>query len=534
MKKKFNTTGLCVPDMHYMADISRQISEIRLLVDEGCYFTINRARQYGKTTTLAALAKILSDDYLVINLDFQAFGSSSFENENKFSLAFASCFLDELDTDKIQSQGITALKELSSIIIANNNTLGLMQLFKYLRTICIFSKKPVVLIADEVDSAADSQAFIDFLSQLRYYYLKKIKDGTAVFQSVILASVYNIKNLKSKIRPDEKHTSNSPWNIATDFNTDMAFNIKEIMGMIEEYDTDCHIGMDICEISGLIYDYTSGYPFLVSKLCKILDEYIAGSTTFPDKKSAWTKKGFLEAVKILLEEPNTLSDSLINKLEDYPELRYILNDLLFKGKEIVYVIGIRSIEMALMFGFVKKSGNNIVIANRIFETLLYNLFLAAPEMQQDIIFNAALQDKNQFIYNGHLDMELVLKKFITHFNEIYGEKGEKFLEDDGRRYFLLYLKPIINGSGNYYIESQTRNMRRTDIIVDYNGEQFIIEMKIWHGNEYNARGERQLLDYLDYYKLDKGYMLSFNFNKKKESGIKEIVLNSKTIIEAVV
>ncbi|HBA97633.1 MAG TPA: 9-O-acetyl-N-acetylneuraminate esterase, partial [Lachnospiraceae bacterium] len=69
---------------HYMADISRQISEIRLLVDEGCYFTINRARQYGKTTTLAALAKILSDDYLVINLDFQAFGSSSFENENKF------------------------------------------------------------------------------------------------------------------------------------------------------------------------------------------------------------------------------------------------------------------------------------------------------------------------------------------------------------------------------------------------------------------------------------------------------------------
>lgn len=186
-EKKFNTTGLCVPDMHYMADISRQISEIRLLVDEGCYFTINRARQYGKTTTLAALAKILSDDYLVINLDFQAFGSSSFENENKFSLAFASCFLDELDTDKIQSQGITALKELSSIIIANNNTLGLMQLFKYLRTICIFSKKiGFVLIADEVDSAADSQAFIDFLSQLRYYYLKKIKDGTAVFSQLYL------------------------------------------------------------------------------------------------------------------------------------------------------------------------------------------------------------------------------------------------------------------------------------------------------------------------------------------------------------
>lgn len=534
LKRIFNVTGLCVPNMHYMADISRQLSEIRLLVDKGCYFTINRARQYGKTTTLAELAKTLSNDYLVVSLDFQVLGSDSFENENKFSLAFAYCFLDEFKPDKIQPQGNTALQELSHIVATNNNNLGLMQLFKYLQTICIALEKPVVLIVDEVDSAADSQVFIDFLSQLRYYYLKKNKNGISVFKSVILASVYNIKNLKRKIRPDEKHTTNSPWNIAADFNTDMAFNIKEITGMIKEYEIDYQIGMDVHEISKLIYDYTSGYPFLVSKLCKIIDECITGSVAFPDKKSAWTKEGLLEAIKILLGEPNTLFDSLLNKLEDYPELKQMLWDLLFKGKEIVYVLGINSIEMALMFGFVKKSNNNIVIANRIFEMLLYNLFLAAPDMQQNKIFSAALQDKNQFIQNGHLNMELVLEKFIKHFNELYGDKQQRFHEDDGRRYFLLYLKPIINGTGNYYIESQTRNMRRTDVIFDYNSEQFIIEMKIWHGNEYNTRGEYQLSDYLDYYHLDKGYMLSFNFNKKKESGIKKIVLGSKTIIEAVV
>jgi hypothetical protein len=104
----------------------------------------------------------------------------------------------------------------------------------------------------------------------------------------------------------------------------------------------------------------------------------------------------------------------------------------------------------------------------------------------------------------------------------------------GRRYFLLYLKPIINGIGNYYIEAQTRNMERTDVIVDYNGEQFIIEMKIWHGNAYHTRGEEQLADYLNYYHLQKGYMLSFNFNKKKEIGVKEIVVGDKILVEAVV
>lgn len=83
-----------------------------------------------------------------------------------------------------------------------------------------------------------------------------------------------------------------------------------------------------------------------------------------------------------------------------------------------------------------------------------------------------------------------------------------------------------------YIEAQTRDERRTDIIVDFLGEQFIIELKIWHGSEYNERGEKQLTDYLDYYHKDKGYMISFNFNKNKETGVKEIQIGNKVVVEA--
>lgn len=72
------------------------------------------------------------------------------------------------------------------------------------------------------------------------------------------------------------------------------------------------------------------------------------------------------------------------------------------------------------------------------------------------------------------------------------------------------------------------------MIVDYLGEQYIIEFKIWHGNEYNKRGEQQLVEYLNAYHAKKGYMLSFNFNKKKEIGVHEIVIGDKTLIEAVV
>lgn len=56
-----------------------------------------------------------------------------------------------------------------------------------------------------------------------------------------------------------------------------------------------------------------------------------------------------------------------------------------------------------------------------------------------------------------------------------GDREQKFYDEDGRRYFMLYLCPIINGEGNYYIESQTRNSERTDMIIDYRGGETLIE-----------------------------------------------------------
>lgn len=70
--------------------------------------------------------------------------------------------------------------------------------------------------------------------------------------------------------------------------------------------------------------------------------------------------------------------------------------------------------------------------------------------------------------------------------------------------------------------------------MDYRGRQYIVEIKIWRGNEYNERGEKQLAEYLDAYDAQKGYLLSFNFNKRKEVGAKEIRYDDKTILEVVV
>ena len=497
MGKVFNITADCKPELHYMVNIDSRLKKIKELIDKGEYFAINRARQYGKTTTLRGLSRFLQKEYLVADMDFQTFGDAKFKNENVFSLAFARVFIRVLkrkeNTFSERMQEI--IREMEEILRRKDENFELQELFEYVSDICGAATAPVVLIIDEVDSATNNQVFLDFLSQLRAYYIDR--DQTPAFRSVILAGVYDIKNLKMKIRPGDSHRRNSPWNIAVKFDVDMSFSKEDIAGMLREYEADWNTGMDIQETAGGLYAYTSGYPVLVSALCKILDEELPASGRYPDKKSAWTQKGLLEAVRILLSEKNTLFESMINKLSDYPQLKSMVKTMLFTGQSILYNPDNEGIDMAVMFGFASVADNTVRIANRIFETRLYNLFLSELGEGGADLYKESLKDKEGFVENGILNMKRVLEKFTVHFHDIYGDCDGDFLEEDGRKYFLLYLRPIINGTGNYYIEARTRNLRRTDVIVDYNGVQYIIEMKIWHGEEYHRRGEEQLAGYLE-------------------------------------
>lgn len=532
--KVFNTTAVCIPKEHYMVNLDERLKKIKVFVDTGKYFTINRARQYGKTTTLRALYLYLQGEYYVVSMDFQTFGSAEFQTETIFSRSFANSFLRSLKRNPVNKteQLNEAMAQLEKSVASQNDFFALKALFEQLGDICAVSDKPIVLMIDEVDSALNNQVFLDFLAQLRAQYMER--DIYPTFRSVILAGVYDVKNLRGKIRPEDEHRYNSPWNIAADFDISMSFSKNEIAGMLTEYEADYKTGMNVDEMAGLLFDDTSGYPFLVSRLCQLMDEVVCKKETYGSKSAAWTKEGFYEAQRLILAEKNMLFESLSEKLVSYPELNDMLKSLLFTGKPIVFNYYEPSIGVASMFGFVKNKNGMLVVANRIFETWLYNFYLSAADMQKKEIYAASLMDKNQFIVNGCLNMRLILEKFVVHFHDLYGDQNETFLEEEGRKYFLLYLRPIINGTGNYYIEAQTRGQKRTDVIVDYRGHQYVIEMKIWRGQEYNNRGEKQLAGYLDDYHVNKGYMVSFNFNRKKKTGIREIVFNDKVIIEAVV
>ena len=546
--KRFNTTAVCIPQKHYMVDISDKLEQMIEMIENEEYFTINRSRQYGKTTTMFLLEQKLNCKYDVITVSFEGAGSEAFQSDEHFVRYFIRIVYKALT---FTSQSEAVAEGWKSLADYED---GYVDAFDYLSDkitwLCKKSEKEILLFIDEVDKTSDNQIFLNFLGMLRNKYLERQKGKDVTFKSVILAGVYDIKNLKLKLRPEEERKYNSPWithvgneengclqtlddcpwdckaapyNIAAYFNVDMSFPPKEISTMLQEYEEDHHTGMDIEEISKTLYFYTNGYPYLVSWLCKWVDEQ-------GDK--VWTKETIDLAIKHMLETKTTLFDDLSKKYDSHTELAHMIDDMLFGKRKYPYFLADDTIALGVMFGIFDRKDSELIISNIIFEQYFANKIIIR-NMRKDAIEQP---ERSQFIKEGRLDMPHVLTKFQEIMKAEYRREDGKFLEQQGRLLFLCFLKPIINGSGFYYVEPETRNNTRMDIVVTYGKEEHIIELKLWHGDQYRKDGIKQLEGYLESRNNENGYLVSFSFNQNKEytSGWLEEEETKKHIFEIVI
>ncbi len=473
------------------------------MVEQGDYFTINRARQYGKTTTLFQLELLLAKGCTVIAISFEGASEGMFEAEANFCQGFlyiCSKYFSERDLP-------------GSEIWIDSSVTSFDLLDAFLSKVCKAQK--IILMIDETDKSSNNMIFLKFLGMLRDKYLKRGQGAGATFQSVILAGVYDIKNLKMKMvlagmhqLKDGEKRINSPWNIAAEFEIDMSFSAIEIATMLNEYEKDHQTGMDIEAVSKEIRAYTSGYPFLVSRLCKIIDEKL---------NKDWTVQSVQKAVRVILYEKNLLFDDLGKNLESDEDFCDLLYDLVVNGKSYNYSMTSHAMDWGIMFGILRKQNEQVVIDNLIFETIIYNHFITKKKIANVNTGEADITRTlpEEVIENNKLDMALCIKKFAHHYYELYNGRDSKFLESECRLLFLTYLKPILNGRGFYHVEAETRNRSRMDLIVDFGTEQFIVELKIWHGEQKHEKAYEQLIEYLNSKNKTEGYLLTFDFRKRR-------------------
>ena len=150
MAKRFCVTGTCIPEKNYMVDISGRIDRItKEYIEQGQYFTINRARQYGKTTTLFLLERKLRKDYLVLSLSFEAadeyFQSLSTLAEGLI-LDIGECLREQRAEEKIIDEWCSPISE----------KFPMRSLGQKITSLCRLCGKRIVLMIDEVDKSSDN------------------------------------------------------------------------------------------------------------------------------------------------------------------------------------------------------------------------------------------------------------------------------------------------------------------------------------------------------------------------------------------
>ncbi len=509
MKKEFKVTGACNPRKHYMADISGKLAQVMRMVERGDYFVINRPRQFGKTTLLALIGEALnkSGDYISFSLSFERHGRETFSNER----VFCAMFLGEMEaTFRLRKEPVLAdqvQEELPRVM-----TMGALS--KLITQIAKESSRKIVLLIDEVDKSSNYDLFIDFLGMLRSKYLDQDLDLDHSFHSVLLAGVHDIKNLKYKISPDAGQRLNSPWNIAAEFRVDMSLQPVEIIPMLEDYAHENGVQLDAPALAERLFYYTSGYPFLVSKICKMVDEDILPGKANPQ---AWEMNDLEMAVRALTEYQslNVNFETLFKNLENHPDLMALVQEIVIEGRSIPFNPFDPLTNLGILHGiFLEKPGNGIHIHNRIYRELIYK-YLTAKALNRPQKTSTFHEDANYSLPGGReLDMPKVLTKFQEFMHQNYSEKDADFVERQGRLIFLAFLKPILNGKGYDFKEPQISSERRLDILVTFFEHRYLLELKIWRGPEYHKEGLAQLAAYMDDQQMNMAYLLIFDRRRK--------------------
>jgi len=357
MSKEFNVTGSCNPQKHYMVDISGKINQVIRLIDNKEYFTICKPFQYGKTTMLKELSRHLHDKYTVLLLSFDDIVSDIYENEKVFNRRVAELFIEALSP-----RFAGEIETLKSLLIED------LSLYSFFPKFIKLLGHQIVIFIDDADRPGNSQPFLNFLSILRALYLERYEKNSA-FHSLALSSAYDVKTLRPQSEEDKIRSI--PWNIAADFNVDMSFNSAEIKTMLASYAGDKGVKMDFDAISERIYYHTGGHPYLISYLCKIIDDNLNLQKS-DDSFKYWKITDIDHASQLIISKCKDISHfiNLTEMLKGDLALYRIVASIIFENGYFSYSVHEPILNKGIEHGLFRCNAGRIAIHNPIYNHII--------------------------------------------------------------------------------------------------------------------------------------------------------------------
>ena len=432
MEKFFNTAGPVIKENNYMIDPLKRINkdEIMKLIDNWKYFILHAPRQTGKTSSLLALRDYINRkgkyNCVYINVEAsQAARSNVFEGMRAIIIELAervsSTLQDEYFFENwkrwMEMGGFTALKTA-------------------LKEWCQQSKKPLILLIDEIDSLI-GDTLISVLRQIRSGYDKR---PDAFPQSVILCGVRDVRDYRIFSDKDQQMiTGGSAFNIKAESLTVGDFTKEEIRTLYKEHTKETGQKFEE-EVYALAWYYTRGQPWLGNALAY---EACFRNEKGQDRSKTITTQMFEAAKAELVIRRDTHIDQLTDKLKE-DRVRRIIEPML-AGESFDEDVFNTDVEYCKDLGLIKKTEEGYQIANAIYREVI----------PRELGYMTQLSLESMFRRQWYVDSDgrLNMMKLLTNFQQFFREQSESWLsrfkyEEAGPQLLLqAFLQRIVNGGG---------------------------------------------------------------------------------------
>ena len=481
--RRFGTQGRVYPDKHYVVPRTEEIADFIERVKDGRYIVLFAPRQTGKTTFFRLALEALTAQettYFPIQLDFQIV-----RNTKPATFYARLYYLIQREIEAVfQKQGDIPSAALTQFLKETQLTDEFSMIIFFQQLSSFIPDKRVVIVIDEFDGIPQT-VVSEFLYALRHIYLS---DEPRCPHSVGIIGVKSINQLNYD-------RSVSPFNIQDEFNLPN-FTLEQVRELFQQYtdETSQIVDPDVVEV---IHKQTAGQPVLVNRFGQILTE----ESDIP-KTETITMTHFTTAHTQLLRGQNTNIEHLTTNIRRDPRFERVLMRIMARDEGIDFNLDDDIISELATYGVIKKGADGMCeILNPIYLYRIMRAFKPVVNgLEQEYLPENTINEFDDYLTTeGHI----AIGPLLDNFRDFIARAGFRILqvpdtpqESVGRHLLLAYLDAFVKHIGGVmHIEVQT-GRGRMDLLITHNQRKYIVETKVWRGENRYQAGKKQLAAYL--------------------------------------
>lgn len=518
--RRFGTRGPVNPEKNYVVSRAEEMADLINRIKDGRYIVLFAPRQTGKTTFFKrALDALATEDskYFPIQLDFQVQRNVSpvvfYERLHEMMRAQIERVLRL--RGKSTTGALTRFLENTQV----TDSFSMLRFFKQFDNLLDseYSGQHVVLFIDEFDGIPET-VVTDFLYALRHIY---ISDELQCPYSVGIVGVKSITQLNYD-------RSISPFNIQDDFNLPN-FTFEQVCELLWQYTEET--GQPFTpEVIEMLHKQTGGQPFLVNRFAQILTEELE----IP-KPEAITMGHFAAAHVQLLDEENTNISHLLTNIRRDPRFESLLMKVTSYDRGVRFTLDNEIIAELVTYGVIAKDAHRrCKIVSPIYQHRIMQAFKPLVNGLEHEYFpeDTEVEFANYITPDGTIDLEPLLNNFQAFIIRVgfrilqVPETPQEFV---GQYLLYAYLDEFVQSIGGVmYLEVQT-GRGRIDLLLIHRQRKYIVETKIWEGEQRYQAGKKQLIAYVKLEQAVEGYYVVFDHRENTTPRVEIEKLDGVTI-----